>query len=401
MTSELNTGAAGTIDLSGKTILQVVPELNAGGVERGTIDVAAAIVKAGGRALVASCGGRMEKELLNKKAQLIRLDMKSKNPVTIFRNGQRLADLIIGEKVDLIHARSRAPAWSALRASRKTAIPFVTTYHGTYNAGNFVKRFYNSVMARGDAVIAISDHIRKHMITEHHLGVNNITLIPRGIDAHKFDQTAIYPERLASLASKWDVDSSKFTILLPGRLTRWKGQMIMLQALNRLVKDAGMHDLLCLMVGDDQGRSEYLKELQDFVITQGLEDNVRIVGHSDDMAAVYGLSDLVVCPSIEPEAFGRVPVEAQAMGRPIIASAHGGAMETVIDGETGLLVEAGNPEALAEAIKGVRSLSEEERNKIAHVGRDHVLQKYTVETMCSATLMLYGQLMLNHSRYKE
>jgi glycosyltransferase involved in cell wall biosynthesis len=382
-------------------ILQVTPELNGGGVERGTLDIAAAIVAAGGRALVASNGGRMVPELLQKGGELIEMNVKSKNPFVIWRNGRRLAKLIRQEKVDLIHARSRAPAWSALRAAHLADVPFFTTYHGSYNAQNSFKRFYNSVMARSDQVIAVSHFIRDLIIAEHGLGANQIRVVARGSDVSRFNQTSISAEKMAQMASQWDIDSNKRVILLVGRLTRWKGQMILLQSLAELVKDPKHKDLLCLMVGEDQGRKDYSDEMRAFIMEHKLEDHVRMVGHCEDIPTAMAISDMVVCPSIDPEAFGRVPIEAQAMGRPVIASDHGGARETVVLGKTGLLIPPSDTVALAEAIEGILSLDEETLTQVAEAARQHVLEHFTKEKMCADTLQLYQQATYFRKKFEE
>jgi glycosyltransferase involved in cell wall biosynthesis len=381
------------VSLKNKTILQVVPEMATGGVERTTVEVASAIIEAGGRALVFSAGGRLVHELEALGAQHIFGEANSKNPWTVFvANVAKLAQIIEREKVDVVHARSRAPAWSALLAARRTKTPFVTTYHGIYNAKSGLKRWYNSVMARGDLVIANSGYTRDHVLAEHKIDPVKIEVIYRGVAVDAFEPQAVTSKRREELARQWGVqlESPRPRAILPARLTAWKGQKVMLEALG-ILKVAGVK-IDCLMVGDPQGRDVYRAELVQDIRRLGLEGQVHLVGHCNDMPAAFSLADFAVTPSTEPEAFGRTAAEAQAMGLPVIASDLGGARETVEDGVTGFLSPAGNGKALADCIGRLLALSPAETAAMGVAGAMRVRSRFTTRALQSATVSLYQRL---------
>ncbi len=371
-------------------ILQVLPALVTGGVERGTVDMAAAIAEAGWTSLVASSGGPMVREIDRAKAIHIELPLDTKNPLKMRDNIERLMTLIAVHKVDIVHARSRAPAWSAMTAARRSGVHFVTTFHGTYNLGWLgLKRAYNRVMASGERVIAISDFIRRHIEETYHIDPSRIRVVPRGVDLVRFDPTRVSAERMIQLAQKWRLVDGQRVIMLPGRLTRWKGQEVLIEALAMV----GRRDLRCILVGSDQGRAGYVKELHALAARHGLEQVVHVAGECNDMPAAYMLSDLVVSASTDPEAFGRVIAEGQAMGRPVIATDHGAGRETVIEGRTGLLVPPGDPMALAAAMDRVLVMSPEAREEMAQAAMAHVRANFTRELMCSRTLAVYAELL--------
>lgn len=375
------------------TVLQVLPRLETGGVERGAIEIAQAIVAAGGRALVASAGGRMTAQLEAVGAEPITLPLASKNPIRMLRNASRLANIITAEQVDIVHARSRAPAWSAKWAARRTGRPFVTTYHGVYTENLPLKRRYNSVMAAGDAVIAISDFVAERIKERHGTADARITIIPRGADLAKFSEEQVTAERVASLAASWGLDrESRPVILLPGRLTRWKGQAHFIEALALLRDRIGAEAFCGVIVGAEDKGGRFLGELRELKRARALRDALRIVGHCDDMPAAFRLADIAVSASLEPEAFGRVAVEAQAMGLPIVAAAHGGAMETVIDGATGWRYEPGSATALADALETALTRTEEARAAMRRAAVEHIRDRYSVAAMQAATLKVYERL---------
>ena len=374
----------------GLTVLQVIPELGAGGAERTTLEIAEAVVKAGGRALVASEGGRLETELAALGGELINLPVKSKSPATIWKNRSALIDLIRSEDVDIVHARSRAPAWSALWAARATGTPFVTTYHGAYGGKSAPKKLYNSVMARGDIVIANSEYTAAHIRKVHKTPSDQLVTIPRGVDTRKFAPDAVDPVKVQALRNEFLKDRS-FLLVLPGRLTEWKGQMVFLEALG-LLPDEVKAQMSAVLVGDDQGRTGYMDSLTQTIKRLGLDNLVRISGHYSDMPTLYSASDLILAPSIRPEAFGRIAIEAQVMGKPVIASDHGGQRETVRDGQTGWLVEPGSSAALAEAITAFLSQSDADHDTMGQRARSHVLQHYTTEALQRQTLAVYDRL---------
>ncbi len=371
------------------TVLQVLPALETGGVERGAVDVAAAIAAAGWRALVASSGGAMVRELARAGAEHFTLPLERKSPLALRANVAPLAALIESEGVDLVHARSRAPAWSAYYAARRTGRPFVTTFHGAYNFGNRLKRWYNSVMARGDRVIAVSDFIADHVRDNYRVGDERLRVVPRGIDVNAFDPARVSSDRIVQLAGKWRLPDGAPVVMLPGRLTRWKGQTVLIDALTVL----GRHDVCCLLVGDDQGRRGYRKELEQRIRARGLEGVVHIVGRCDDMPAAYMLADVVVSASLDPEAFGRVAVEAQAMGRPTIVTDHGASRETVLAGETGWLTPPANASALARALEEALALDAAARETLAARAMPRVRAGFSKQAMCDRTLAVYRELL--------
>jgi glycosyltransferase involved in cell wall biosynthesis len=377
--------------VTGPAVLQVVPSLDAGGAERTTIDVARALKRAGFTPLVVSEGGRMEAELNRSGAELIRLPIASKNPVTMFLNAGRLAEIIRKRNVSLVHARSRAPAWSALVAAKRTRIPFVATYHGIYPDNVPGKRFYNSVMARGDAVIANSEWTAQHIRATHPHLVKRLAVIPRGLDLENFDPAAVAPERVARLRAAWGIEGQDRVVLLPGRLTRLKGHGVFLAAL-KLMKQEGKlpPDIRAVLAGDPQGRDDYVREIETLVA--GLGGTALLAPHISDMPAAYLAADIVVSPSTVPESFGRIPPEAALMGRPVVAADHGGARETVLAGKSGLLVAPGDAPALGRALADLLARPEEELAQMGAAGRAHVSARYAVERMCADTLALYREL---------
>lgn len=369
-------------------VLQVLPSLVTGGVERGTVDIAAALAEHDVPTFVASSGGPMERELTRAGATHITLPVHSKNPLVMRANVGRLVQVIEQHGIELVHARSRAPAWSAFRAARRTGKPFVTTFHGTYGAGNMVKRLYNSVMARGDHVIAISEFIAEHIRNRYKTDPDKIVVVQRGVDTEIFDPAAVAQPRVIKLIDDWRLPDGVPVVMLPGRLTRWKGHTVFLEALAKLGRD----DLCAVIVGDPQGRASYMSELETIVRERGLEAVVRLVGHSTDMPAVFMAADFVVSASTDPEAFGRVIAEAGAMGRPVIASDHGGASEQIVDGRTGWLVPPGDPDALAAAIDRALDIDQGKRAMMADAAMRRVRRNFSKETMCRQTLAVYQSL---------
>ena len=369
-------------------VLQVLPALGQGGAERGCVDVAVALAAAGGTALVASRGGALERELARAGAVHIPLPLDSKNPLVMRANIGRLVALIERYDVDIVHARSRAPAWSAFAAARRTGRAFLTTFHGTYNERGYLKHLYNSVMAKGDLVIAISQHIAELIIARYKIDPARVRLIPRGIDLDFFDPTNVSPPRLVQLMQAWRLVDGMPVVMLPGRLTRWKGQSVLIEALARL----GRKDIRCVLVGSDERRGGYRHELEELIMARGLGGVVHIVDHVRDMPAAYMLADVVVSASTDPEAFGRVVVEAQAMGRPVIATDHGGARETLLEGETGWLIPPGDAAALAEALGDALELDTAAREQLAAAAIVHARANFSKDTMCARTLAVYDEL---------
>jgi len=371
------------------TVLQVLPALETGGVERGTIDVAAAVVAAGGRALVVSTGGRMEAELQRAGATHIRMPVDRKGPRHIWRNAGRLARLIRDENVDVIHARSRAPAWSARLAARRTGIAFVTTFHGVYNFKGALKKAYNRVMTTGDRVIAISAYVADHMVEHYHTDRSKIEVIHRGVDVAQFESNAVTAARVIQLSDAWRLPDGAPVIMLPGRLARWKGHAVLIDALGHMTR----RDFVAVIVGSEKGRESYLEELLKQVRKNDLEQVVRFVGHCSDMPAAFKMADVVVNASTDPEAFGRVIAEAAAMGRPVVASDHGGARETVVPGKTGWLAPPGDPVALAGALEAALDMKDTARQQLAAAAAENIRLNFSKQVMTARTLGVYADLL--------
>jgi glycosyltransferase involved in cell wall biosynthesis len=370
-------------------VLQVLPALEGGGVERGTVEIAAAIVRAGGTALVASAGGRMAAQVERAGGRNIILPLDSKSPLTVWRNAARLAAVIRAERVDIVHARSRAPAWSAWLAARRTGVHFVSTYHAPYGERPRLKRAYNAVMARGEVVIAISRYVAGLVAARHGVDPARIPVIPRGVDPAVFDPGAIGADRRAALARDWRVADGQPVLLLPGRLTGWKGQETLIAALARM-RHA---EAVVVLVGGDQGRRRYAEGLTALAARLGVTERVRLVGHVDDMPAAYAIADIVISASTAPEGFGRVVIEAQAMARPVVATNHGGAAETVTHEVTGWLVPPADAIALAAALDAALDMPDEARAALGARARAAVQAQYTVAAMQRATLDVYRGLL--------
>lgn len=363
------------------------------------MDVARAVVEAGGTALVVSQGGQLVPELTAAGAEHIPLPVRSKNPLTLWKNAARLADLIRDRNVSLIHARSRAPAWSALLAARRTKIPFVTTYHGTYNQSNALKARYNSVMARGDAVIANSHFIARLISQRHPFARDNITVIQRGSDLNGLDSANVSALRQQALKDQWGIPAGHPILLNMARLTPWKGQRVVIEAMALLDKDSTA-DPIAILAGDPQGRESYVAALKKQIADHGLQDRVRLVGHCADVPAALALADLAIVASTEPEAFGRAAVEAQAASVPVIVSDLGAVPETVLappetaeEDRTGWRVPPGDPKALAGAISMALQQGPDGRNHLTDRALAHVRQNFSVETMCARTLDVYAGLL--------
>ena len=316
------------------------------------------------------------------------MPLASKNPLTIRQNAAALVDIIRRYRIDIVHARSRAPAWSAWKAAKKTHRRFVTTFHNAYDEKTPLKHWYNSVMARGERVIAISDFVARYAASSHGVGPDRLRTIPRGVDLNVFDPNRVKGDRVADLAAKWRVPDEAAVVMLPGRLTRWKGGLDLIEAIAKL----GRPDLCCLLVGAEQRRG-FRRQLEAAIEKNGLGGQFRIVEDCRDMAAAYVLADVVVSASTDPEGFGRTIVEAQAMGRPVIATDHGGARETVVPGSTGWLVPPGDPAALAAAIGEVLTLDQAERGALGRRSRAHIAAGFTREAMCARTIDIYEELL--------
>ncbi len=395
-------------------ILQIVPELSTGGAERTTIEMAEAITLGGGRALVVSAGGRLERELAEVGGELIRFPARTKNPAAILFNALRLARLIRQRGVSLVHARSRAPGWSAYLAAKRTRRCFVTTYHGIYNQRGRLKAFYNSVMARGDAVICNSQYTARIVRERYPEALDRVGVIYRGVDLARFDPAAVSAERVRALRELWGVAPAMRIVLMPARLTRWKGQRVLIEAAALLHARAEDSGIAFVFAGDDQGRSPYRAELESLIEAHGLADRVVLTGHCDDMPAAYRAADLTVVPSIEAEAFGRVSIEAQATGCPVIAANIGALPETIVpepglfarvDGAAGSaaaqqiaesrspwLFEPGNSEALYASLRAALALDGEALASVRQRGMERARTEFSKSALQLQTLTVYDRL---------
>ena len=376
------------LDIKNYSVLQVLPHLNSGGLVSGAIEVSEALQKSGMRSFVASEGGRREREITRRGGKVFNFSLGSKNPLIIFLNIYKLSRIIKKYKINIIHARSRAPAWSAYFAAKKMGIPFVTTFHGTYSIQNNLKKKYNSIMVKADKVIAISSFINKHILSNYKVDQEKVVTVYRGINIEKYDYLKVSNERLIAFSKKFNIPEDSFVILLPGRITRWKGHILLIEAISKLQRS----DIICLFVGDLQGRNKYFAELNKTIDKFKLKNNFRIISNQSDMALIYKLSDVVVSASLEPEAFGRVVAEAQAMGRPTVAVNHGGGPEIIIDGVTGWLFRPGDANDLAEKINKALNLNIDDRKKMSVKAIERAKLNFNNEMMCAKKLNIYAEL---------
>ncbi|WP_240910060.1 glycosyltransferase family 4 protein [Desulfopila sp. IMCC35008] len=369
------------------TVMQMLPDLDGGGVERGTLEMGGFLASEGHRSFVVSSGGRMVEQLENEGTVHVPMKVGSKSPI-VLKYFFPLRRLIKKEQVDILHLRSRMPAWLGYLVWRslpqKNRPVLITTFHGFYSVNA-----YSAIMTKGEGIIAVSESIKNH-ITEHYGKKENVTLIFRGVDSTLFDPDRIEQGKIEALRNKWQMSGNSPVVMLPGRITRLKGQDIFLKSLQLL----GNTDYIGVLVGDIVEKSNYYQELVELISSYGLGDKVKMVGHCSDMPAAYMVADIVVsASSSEPEAFGRTTVEAMAMGKPVVATAHGGSLETVVHGETGWLVPPSDSEAMANALNEALSVGEEERLRIGHRGRARVAARFTTKSMCNQTLQLYSQVL--------
>lgn len=372
------------------TILQVLPRLQSGGVERGTIEITEAIRAEGWKPIVASAGGALIPHVTHAGGEHVTLPLDRKNPLIMRANALRLYQLIKQKNVSLVHARSRAPAWSAYYAAKWAKIPFVTTFHGVYGHVGFMKRHYNSVMVKGDRVIAVSKFVMDHIIDCYKVDPTKVRLIPRGVDFTIFDEKRAIPERIAQLTKAWHLpDDDTPVIFCPGRLSRIKGQHVFIEALAQMKDDR----FIAVIVGTDDGHEEYRMELEKQIIDSGLEGKVRIDGPTNAMNEAYLLSSIVVVPSTKPESFGRTAVEAQAMGRCVVAVDQGGVKETVLQNETGYLVPPNDPATMAQAMQYALGRDAATADAMGKFAMQHVQNHYSALQMKNKTIGVYKELL--------
>ena len=370
-------------------VLQVLPRLETGGVEQVVVELTEAVARTGARALVASAPGRLVAAVERAGGRHVPLALESRNPLRLSWNARLLSRLIREHGVSLVHAHSRGPAFSARAAARRTRTPFVTTYHGAYSESLPVKRAYNAVMASGDRVIAVSEFIGNLVRARHQTGPERLRVVPGGVNTALFDSDSVNDYRVINLAQAWHLPDGAPTIMLPARLTGWKGQRVLIEAMARMKRQ----DAVAILLGSGQGRDSYLRELRALAATHGVGERLFFGGDCADMPAALKLADVVVNASTDPEAFGRTIVEAQAMRRLTIATDHGAACETIIDGETGWRTPPGDPKALAAALDAALDLPMTAKLAIGAVARRHVAAHYSVAAMQAGNLAVYGELL--------
>ncbi len=377
-------------------VLQVIPSLGFGGAETGCYDIAHYLAEKDCGSYIATSGGQLLRYVKRQKVKIFRLPVHSKNPLLIFLNVIVLTLLILINKINIVHARSRAPAWSCYLACLITRKKFVTTFHGTYNYKSKIKKLYNSVMLRSKLTIAGSNFIFNHINENYNEYLNKkkkLRVIFRGINIDYYNKKNISILKQEKLKQEWEISSNKFTILMPGRLTNWKGQEKFIEALNILIQDYNNSNFQAILLGSDQGRKVYKKKLINLVQRYSLNKKVKFISHCKEMPLAYSISDVVVSASTEPEAFGRVAVEAQAMGKPIIASNLGGSKETILNKKSGFLYKHDDPRELAKILNAVIELDVDSLNLIGEEGRKNITKKFDVEAMCDSTLREYKKLL--------
>jgi len=382
-------------DSKQKVILQIIPSLESGGVERGTIDIAKSLKKQNFFPIVISNGGVLTYDLKEAKITHFELNVKTKNPFAIFFNIKKIAKITDEYKVDIVHVRSRAPMWSAYYACKKTKTKLVSTIHGTYSLDflvwkNFsLKKIYNSIMFKADSIIVVSNYIKNYLLRNYQGNfADQIQIIQRGVDLQYFNRDKVSKNRIIDLIKKWNLPEDKKMIIMPARFTSWKGHEFLIEALAKV-----KNDFFCVMVGSDHGHKKYRKKIEQKIVKENLAGKIRIVGACRDMPATYQLSHFVVAPSVRPEAFGRIAIEAQASSKIIVATKIGGALETIIDEETGFLVEPFDQESLAKSIDRILEMSKEETEKFGFAGRKNVEENFSNDLMCQKTIEVYKKLL--------
>ena len=377
-------------------VLQVIPKLGFGGAETGCYDIAHYLTENNCKSFIVTSGGELIKFVDKKKVKLIKLPVHSKNPILILLNSLILIGIILFYNINIVHARSRAPAWSCLIATKVTNRKFVTTFHGTYNFSGKIKKFYNSVMVRSDLIIAGSNFIFSHIkenYSEFLKSSKKFLVIFRGINTDYFDTSTKLESDEKKLLQKWGINKEKKIILMPGRLTSWKGQELFIEAINLVQVELGYEAFHAVILGSEQGRDLYKKKLIHLTEKHQLNNQIKFIEHCKDMALAYKVSDIVVSASIEPEAFGRVAVEAQSMEKLIIASNIGGSNETILDGKTGILFQSGDPKSLSKKIIQAITMDDSSIKLIGKEGRKNIIKKFNVEKMCFSTYSEYKRLL--------
>ena len=385
------------LNYKNKRILQIIPNMEIGGAERTVLEITSFLKDTEFSSLVLTSGGKLIGELEKENIEVIKLKIDKKNPYSIIKNFFLFIKIFREKKIDLIHVRSRAPAWSAIFAAKKIGIPVLTTWHGHVSNSSFIKKIYNSIMLKGDAVIANSAYTAERISKIYNIGLNKIDIISRGVNVESFKRSKFSNIEISNMKKMWSVDDNKIIILFPARLTRWKGHLVTIEAINLLKKEKFFDHVIFLFAGEKAGAENYIKKLNSIITKFKLQENIKLVERIENMPLAYLASDIVLSPSIEPEPFGRIPIEAQAAGKTIIASDHGAVKDTIKNGNnfTGFKVKPNDPQALSIAIKQSITMDKKDLTKMHERAISNVKNNFSLENMCKKTLEVYKRLLIS------
>ena len=385
------------LNYKNKRILQIIPNMEIGGAERTVLEIASFLKDAEFFSLVLTSGGKLIGELEKENIEVIKLKIDKKNPYSIIKNFFLFIKIFREKKIDLVHVRSRAPAWSAIFAAKKIGIPVLTTWHGHVSNSSFIKKIYNSIMLKGDAVIANSAYTAERISKIYNIDLNKIDIISRGVNVESFEGSKFSNTEISNMKKIWSVDDNKIIILFPARLTRWKGHLVTIEAINLLKKEKFFDHVIFLFAGEKAGAENYIKKLNSIITKFKLQENIKLVERIENMPLAYHASDVVLSPSIEPEPFGRIPIEAQAAGKTIIASDHGAVKDTIKNGNnfTGFKVKPNDPQALSIAIKQSIIMDKKDLTKMHERAISNVKNNFSLENMCKKTLEVYKRLLIS------
>ena len=385
------------LNYKNKRILQIIPNMEIGGAERTVLEITSFLKDKKFSSLVLTSGGKLIGELEKENIEVIKLKIDKKNPYSIIKNFFLFIKIFREKKIDLVHVRSRAPAWSAIFAAKKIGIPVLTTWHGHVNNSSFIKKIYNSIMLKGDAVIANSAYTAERISKIYNIDLNKIDIISRGVNVESFEGSKFSNTEISNMKKMWSVDDNKIIILFPARLTRWKGHLVTIEAINLLKKEKFFDHVIFLFAGEKAGAENYIKKLNSIITKFKLQENIKLVERIENMPLAYHASDVVLSPSIEPEPFGRIPIEAQAAGKTIIASDHGAVKDTIKNGNnfTGFKVKPNDPQALSIAIKQSIIMDKKDLTKMHERAISNVKNNFSLENMCKKTLEVYKRLLIS------
>lgn len=385
------------LNYKNKRILQIIPNMEIGGAERTVLEITSFLKDKEFSSLVLTSGGKLIGELEKENIEVIKLKIDKKNPYSIIKNFFLFIKIFREKKIDLVHVRSRAPAWSAIFAAKKIGIPVLTTWHGHVSNSSFIKKIYNSIMLKGDAVIANSAYTAERISKIYNIDLNKIDIISRGVNVESFEGSKFSNTEISNMKKIWSVDDNKIIILFPARLTRWKGHLVTIEAINLLKKEKFFDQVIFLFAGEKAGAENYIKKLNSIITKFKLQENIKLVERIENMPLAYHASDVVLSPSIEPEPFGRIPIEAQAAGKTIIASDHGAVKDTIKNGNnfTGFKVRPNDPQALSIAIKQSIIMDKKDLTKMHERAISNVKNNFSLENMCKKTLEVYKRLLIS------